>query len=41
MARAGVGGNARADDAGVGNQHHCAVLDPKEVLDSDYILVDS
>jgi hypothetical protein len=35
MARAGLGGDARADDVGVGNQHHGAVLDEEEVLTTD------
>jgi hypothetical protein len=33
MARAGMGGDARVDDVGVGNQHHGAVLNQKKVLD--------
>ena len=32
MARAGVGGHARVDDAGAGDQHHRAVPDSKEIL---------
>src|ERR1041385_955280 len=36
MARAGVGGDARADDAGAWNQHHRAVLDEEEVLTTDF-----
>jgi hypothetical protein len=31
-----VGGNARADVVGVGNQHHGAVLDEEEILTTDF-----
>jgi hypothetical protein len=32
LARAGIGGHARADDVGVGDQHHRAVFDEEEIL---------
>ena len=35
VARAGVGGDARVDDVGVGDQHHRAILDAKEILTTD------
>jgi len=36
MARAGVGGDARVDDVGVGDQHQRAVPDAEEVLRQDF-----
>jgi hypothetical protein len=35
MARAGVGRDIGVDDAGVGDQHHRAVPDAEEILDTD------